>query len=81
MTCFAICYHDKDYKEVKVHDFVDSNWAGDIDGRWSTSGYIFRLFGGAFSWISKKQSVVALSTIKDEYIAATHASKEAVWLE
>ena len=31
--------------------------------------------------MSKTQSVVALSTTEAEYIAATHASKEAVWLQ
>eukprot|EP00253_Pinus_taeda_P026152 PITA_26152 len=43
--------------------------------RRSTSGYFFNLFGGAVSWMSKKQSVVALSTTEAEYMAATHASK------
>lgn len=42
---------------------------------------MFNLFGGAVSWMSKKQSVVALSTIEAEYMATTHASKEAVWLQ
>eukprot|EP00253_Pinus_taeda_P036443 PITA_36443 len=50
------------------------NWVGDLDQRRSTSGYVFNLFGGAVSWMSKKQFVVALSTV------ATHASK-AVWLQ
>eukprot|EP00253_Pinus_taeda_P003690 PITA_03690 len=57
------------------------NWAGDLDQRRSTSGYMFNLFGVAVSWMSKKQSVVALSTTEAEYMAATHASKEAVWLQ
>eukprot|EP00253_Pinus_taeda_P022440 PITA_22440 len=55
--------------------------AGDLDQRRSTSGYVFNLFGGAVSWMSKKQSVVALSTTEVEYMAATHASKEVVWLQ
>eukprot|EP00253_Pinus_taeda_P014861 PITA_14861 len=42
---------------------------------------LFNLFGGVVSWMSKKQYVVALSTIEAEYMAATHASKEAVWLQ
>eukprot|EP00253_Pinus_taeda_P028492 PITA_28492 len=54
---------------------------GDLDQRRSTSGYVFNLFGGAVSWMSKKQSVVALSTTEAEYTTATHASKEAVWLQ
>eukprot|EP00253_Pinus_taeda_P036535 PITA_36535 len=61
--------------------FIDVDWVGDLDQRRSTSGYVFNLFGGAVSWMSKKQFVVALSTIEAEYMAATHASKEAVWLQ
>eukprot|EP00253_Pinus_taeda_P020246 PITA_20246 len=56
-------------------------WVGDLDQRRPTSGYVFNLFGGSASWMSKKQSIVALSTIEAEYMAATHASKEAVWLQ
>jgi len=59
--------------------YVD--WAGDLDQRRYKSGYVFNLFGGAVSWMSKKQYVVALSTIEAEYMAAIHASKEAVWLQ
>eukprot|EP00253_Pinus_taeda_P026837 PITA_26837 len=55
---------------------VLSRLAGDLDQRRSTSGYVLNLFGGAVSWMSKKQSVVALSTTEAEYMAATHASKE-----
>jgi hypothetical protein len=42
---------------------------------------VFNLFGGAISWMSKRQVVVALSTTKIEYMAATHVSKEEVWLQ
>ena len=66
---------------LEIHGFVDVDWAGDLDQRRSTSGYVFSLFGGAVSWMSKRQSVVVLSTTEAEYIAATHASKEAVWLQ
>eukprot|EP00253_Pinus_taeda_P024923 PITA_24923 len=59
----------------------DYDWARDLDQRRSTSGYVFNLFGGAVSWMSKKQWVVALSTTEAEYMAATHASKEEVWLQ
>eukprot|EP00253_Pinus_taeda_P030255 PITA_30255 len=66
---------------LDIRGFVDADWAGDLDQRRSTSGYVFNLFGGAVSWMSKKQSVVALSTTEVEYMAATHASKDAVWLQ
>jgi phosphoribosyl-AMP cyclohydrolase len=52
-----------------------------MDRRRYTSRYVFNLFGGAISWMSKRQVVVALSTTKSEYMAATHASKEAIWLQ
>ena len=51
-----------------------------MDQRRSTSGYVFKLFGAAVSWMSKRQSVVALSTTEVEYMAATYVIKEAVWL-
>jgi len=44
------------------------------------SGHTFLIDGGAISWSSKKQELVALSTAKAEYIAATHATKEGIWL-
>eukprot|EP00253_Pinus_taeda_P002177 PITA_02177 len=59
----------------------DYDRAGDLHQRRSTSWYVFDLFGGAVSWMSKKQSVVALSTTEAENMAATHVSKEAVWLQ
>ena len=52
-----------------------------MDQRISKSGYVFSLFGGAINWMSKRQSVVALLTTEAEYMAATHASKEEVWLQ
>ena len=66
---------------MEIHGFIDVDWVGDLDQRRSTSGYVFSLFGGAVSWMSKRQSVVALSTTKEEYMVATHASKEEVWLQ
>jgi len=66
---------------LDIHGFVDADWAGDLDKRRSTSGYIFNLFGGVVSWMSKRQSIVALSTTKAKYMATTHASKEVVWLQ
>src|SRR6266404_5864964 len=57
----------------------------DTDGasqphRHAISGYAFLLDGGAISWSSKKQSLVTASTTEVEYVAATHAAKEAFWL-
>jgi hypothetical protein len=48
--------------------------------RHAISGYVFLVNGGAVSWSSKKQELVTLSTTESEYVAATHAAKEAIWL-
>ena len=57
----------------------------DADGasqehRHAISGYAFLIDRGAVSWSSKKQELVTLSTAEAEYVAATYAAKEAIWL-
>ncbi len=60
--------------------YTDSDWAGDVNDRKSTSGYMFLLSGGPISWRSQKQKCVALSTAEAEYIAMANAAQESVWL-
>ena len=48
--------------------------------RRSTSDYTFYLDSGVFSWYSKKQQVVALSTADVEYMVAAHNATQALWL-
>ena len=60
--------------------YTDADWAGDVDDRKSTSGYLFKIGGASVSWMSRKQSCVALSTAEAEYISLTHAAQEAIWL-
>ena len=66
--------------DLKLIGYVDADWAGDRSDRKSTSGYLFKLGEGVISWISKKQISVALSSTEAEYIAASLASQELVWL-
>eukprot|EP00253_Pinus_taeda_P003776 PITA_03776 len=54
---------------------------GELGKRRSTTGYVFTLVGGAISWMTKLQETVVLSTTEVEYIAASDASKEAIWLK
>jgi len=63
-----------------VEGFTDANWGNDTDDRHWICGYVFTLNGGAISWSSKNQSVVALSSTEAEYIGITHAAKEAIWI-
>jgi len=80
---YGLCYQGTAGldKVLDIHGFVDADWVGDLDQKISTSGYLFNLFGSAVSWMSKKQSIVALSSTEAEYMAATHARKEVVWLQ
>ncbi len=54
---------------LEPYGHVDADYAGNVDGRRSTSGYVFMMAGGPVSWSSKLQSVVAQSTTESEYIA------------
>jgi hypothetical protein len=60
--------------------YTDSDFQADKDQSKSTSGYVFTLGGGAISWRSIKQKCIADSTMEAEYVAASEAAKEAVWL-
>ena len=60
--------------------YSDADWAGCHESRKSTSGYVFKFCGGAISWSSRKQTVVATSTCEAEYTALSEACKEATWL-
>ncbi|CAL2262890.1 unnamed protein product [Prunus armeniaca] len=64
-----------------VVGYVDSDYAGDLDKRRSTIGFVFTIVGGPVSWRSILQSTVALSTTEAEYMAVTEAIKEAIWLQ
>nr|GEV70797.1 Gag-Pol polyprotein [Tanacetum cinerariifolium] len=67
--------------DLIVKRYVDSDYAGDLDGSKSTIGYVFTLFGRTISWVLKLQSIMSMSTMEAEYVAAAQASKEAVRLK
>jgi hypothetical protein len=66
--------------EFKLVGYSDSDWGGDTDDRKSTTGFVFYLSGTAFTWSSKKQPIVTLSTCEAEYVAATTCVCHALWL-
>ncbi|RVW30939.1 Retrovirus-related Pol polyprotein from transposon TNT 1-94 [Vitis vinifera] len=78
----------KDYKlmyrrtsNLEVVGYSDSDFAGCVDSRKSTSGYIFILASGAISWRSVKQTMTATSTMEAEFISCFEATSHGVWLK
>jgi hypothetical protein len=61
--------------------YTDSDMAGDVETRKSTSSYLITFSGGAVSWQSRLQKCIALSTTEAELIAATEACKELLWMK
>jgi len=68
-------------QEFKLYGFSDSDQVGSVDDMKSTSGYCFSLGSGVFSWCTKKQGIVAQSTAEAEFIAATVAVNQDLWLK
>ncbi|KAK8597087.1 hypothetical protein V6N12_065563 [Hibiscus sabdariffa] len=68
-------------EELRVKGYTDASFQTDKDDSRSQSGFVFCLNGGAVSWKSSKQDTVADSTTEAEYIAASEAAKEAVWIK
>ncbi|KAE8687328.1 Peroxidase 44 [Hibiscus syriacus] len=64
-----------------VVGYCDSDYAGDLNKRRSTTGYVFTFAKAPVSWKSTLQSTVALSTTEAEYMAVTEVVKEAIWLQ
>lgn len=78
--------HTKDLKlklmatDYSVTIFVDADWAGDSEDRKSTSGFVINFGNSPIIWGSKKQKSTALSSTEAEFIAASEACKEGLWL-
>ncbi|KAK3026910.1 hypothetical protein RJ639_041094 [Escallonia herrerae] len=79
-TNFGIMF-ESDGARGEVSGFMDSDYAGDLDSRSSTTGYIFTFYGGLICWKSVLQSTTALSTTEAEYMALIETAKEALWLK
>lgn len=71
--------HYQRYPAV-LEGYSDADWNTLSDDSKATSGYIFSIAGGAVSWKSKKQTILAQSTMESEMIALAAASEEASWL-
>lgn len=63
-----------------LEGYCDADWAGDLNDRKSTTGYLFKFSNCLISWSSKKQMSVSLSSTESEYMAISMAASEACWL-
>ena len=70
----------KQKSDLSVVKYVDADYAGDLDDRRSTTGYVLTLARRPICWRSMIWSTVAMSTIEEKYIAAAKATKEALQL-
>ncbi len=64
----------------KLIGWVDSDFGSDPDTRKSMTGYLMSLNGGALSWRSSRQGGVTLSSSEAEFVAASQAGQEVVYL-
>ena len=77
-TSYGLVYDGKDCGEL--YGFSDADWAGDVNTRRSTSGYVFRFGNSSITWCSRRQQTVAKSSTEAEYVSLSSATQELIWL-
>lgn len=78
---YGILFPSENANNFKFFIYSDADYAGCVETRRSTSGYCLLLGQSIVSWCSERQCSVSTSTAESEYIAASHASRELVWLK
>jgi len=85
LNIFKYLNSTKEYKlkldgQGTLNAYTDSDFAGDIEDRKSTSGYLILIGESPICWGSKKQSIVATSTTEAEYVATSECIKKVLWI-
>nr|GEV68596.1 retrotransposon protein, putative, Ty1-copia subclass [Tanacetum cinerariifolium] len=75
-----LVYGGKPLTELDVTSFSDASYQCDKDDTKSQKGYVFVVNGGAVDWKSKKQTTIAMHSVQAEYVPASEATMEAVWI-
>ncbi|PNX67921.1 copia-type polyprotein, partial [Trifolium pratense] len=79
IALFRILYNAGVSKDLNLIGWSDSDYAGDLDDKKSTTGFVFMLGSGAISWSSKKQPIVTLSTTEAEFVSAASCACQGIW--
>lgn len=69
----------KDSNKVQIFAFCDSDWAGCVDTRRSTVGWVVTICGGPVSWKSQLKKTLALSSCEAEFMALSDVAREIAW--
>jgi hypothetical protein len=77
---YGVHYKFEADKSVILRGWSDSDYAGDLNDRKSTTGYVFKIGSSAICWSSKKQDIVTLSTTEAEYVSANACACQAIWI-
>jgi len=77
---YCIKYQKAGNDDNIMYAYSDADWAGCVDTRKSTSGFLAMLNGGPIDWLSQKQSIVTLSSTESEYCALSTAAKTTKYL-
>lgn len=76
-----LCFQGSDiHLDMDFHGYSDADWCRDTDTSQSTSGFVFISNGAAISYPSKRQTMVALSSTKSEYVGLSNAGQHLAWL-
>lgn len=73
----GIVYKHDDYKNL---NYIDADYAGDLDERYSTNEHVCLIAGAAIAWASRLQKIQVQSTCEAEYVAVAEFVKDVLWI-
>ncbi|KAL2395076.1 Retrovirus-related Pol polyprotein from transposon TNT 1-94 [Exophiala dermatitidis] len=68
------------HEKSQLKMFSDASFANDPETARSYSGFVLLFAGSPVCWNAKRQSSVAKSTCEAEYVAASHAASQLIWV-